>query len=91
MFIIPLGSNKGETVQLKQNFEFGRPYNEMGPTNHSTHTGTHTNWETRPIDTKILQEKLDKSDQYQYLGNCPPTPPRTQQQSIDNKSGLMLG
>ena len=31
------------------------------------------------------------SDQYQYLRNCPPTPPLTQQQSIDNKSGLMLG
>ena len=30
------------------------------------------------------------SDQYQYLGNCPPTPPLTQQQSIDAKSGLML-
>ena len=30
-------------------------------------------------------------DQYQYLGNCPPTPPLTQQQSIDNKLGLMLG
>ena len=38
MFIISLGSNKGETVQLKQNFEFGRPYNEIGPTNHRTHT-----------------------------------------------------
>ena len=24
-------------------------------------------------------------DQYQYLGNCPPTPSLTQQQSIDNK------
>ena len=31
------------------------------------------------------------SDQYQYLGNCPLTPPLTQQQSIDNKWGLMLG
>ena len=31
------------------------------------------------------------TDQYQYLGNCPPTPPLTQQQSIDNKSGLMFG
>ena len=30
-------------------------------------------------------------DQYPYLGNCPPTPPLTQQQSIDNKLGLMLG
>ena len=30
-------------------------------------------------------------DQYLYLGNCPPTPPLTQQQSIDNKLGLMLG
>ena len=30
-------------------------------------------------------------DQYQYLGNCPPTPPLTQQQSIDNKLRLMLG
>ena len=23
-------------------------------------------------------------DQYQYLGNCPPTPPLTQQQSVVN-------
>ena len=30
-------------------------------------------------------------DQYQYLGNCPPTPPLTQQQSIDNNLRLMLG
>ena len=30
-------------------------------------------------------------DQYQYLGNCPPTPPLSQQQSTDNKLGLMLG
>ena len=27
-------------------------------------------------------------DQYQYLGNCPSTPPLTQQQSIDNNLGL---
>ena len=32
---------------------------------------------------------LNHSDQ--YLGNCPPSPPLTQQQSIDNKLGLMLG
>ena len=25
----------------------------------------------------------DKTDQYRYLGNCPPTPRLTQQQSID--------
>ena len=31
------------------------------------------------------------SDQYQYLGNCPPTPSLTQQQSINNKLRLMLG
>ena len=30
-------------------------------------------------------------DQYQYPGNCPPTPPLTQQQSIDDKLRLMLG
>ena len=35
--------------------------------------------------------ELKELDQYQYLGNCPPTPPLTQQQSIDNKLGLMLG
>ena len=29
-------------------------------------------------------------DQYQYLGNCPPTSPLTQQQLIDNKLRLML-
>ena len=28
--------------------------------------------------------------QYQYLGNCPSTPPLTQQQLIDNKLRLML-
>ena len=34
---------------------------------------------------------ISYSDQYQYLGNCPLTPPLTQQKSIDNKLGLMLG
>ena len=37
------------------------------------------------------EECIDIGDRYQYLGNCPPTPPLTQQQSIDNKIGLMLG
>ena len=27
----------------------------------------------------------------QYLDNCPPTPPLTQQQPIDDNLGLMLG
>ena len=27
----------------------------------------------------------DKTDQYRYLGNCPPIPSLTQQKSIDNK------
>ena len=36
-------------------------------------------------------DQLALVDQYQYLGNCPPTPPLTQQQSVDNKLGLMLG
>ena len=36
----------------------------------------------------LLRKKLD---QYQYLGFWPPTPPLTQQQSIDNNLGLMLG
>ena len=39
-----------------------------------------------------LQFVKQSPDQYQYLGNCPPTPPLTQQQNpIDNKLGLMLG
>ena len=38
-----------------------------------------------------LREYQKETDQYQYLGNCPPTPPLTQQQSIDSKLGLMLG
>ena len=38
-----------------------------------------------------LTASKKKKDQYQYLGYCPPTPPLTQQQSIDNKLGLMLG
>ena len=36
-------------------------------------------------------EYKGKADQYRYLGNCPPTPPLTEQQSIDDKLGLMLG
>lgn len=34
---------------------------------------------------------INKMDQYQYLNNCPPTPPLIHQQSTDNKLGLMLG
>ena len=45
--------------------------------------------EQQKFDRK--RKKMEKSDQYQYLGNCPPTPPLTQQESIDNKLGLMLG
>ena len=42
------------------------------------------NWKGKSLtDQEIL-------DQYQYLGNCPPTSPLTQQQSIDNNLGLML-
>ena len=37
-------------------------------------------------------EDIVRMAQYQYLGNCSPTPtpPLTQQQSIDNNSRLML-
>ena len=42
-------------------------------------------------ETKFLMIIKKFLDQYQYLGNCPPTPPLTQQQSIDNKSGLNVG
>ena len=38
----------------------------------------------------LLYSKLffkNLSDQYQYLSNCAPTPPLTQQQSTNNKSG----
>ena len=45
---------------------------------------SHTLKEKQSVEFKMW-------DQYQYLGNCPPTPPLTQQQSIDNKLGLMLG
>ena len=34
---------------------------------------------------------LETLDQYQYLSNYPPTPPLTQQQSIDNNLRLTLG
>ena len=37
------------------------------------------------------ERKVRKLDQHKYVGNCPPTPPLTQQQSIDNSLGLMLG
>ena len=38
-----------------------------------------------------LSEYIKEWDQYQYLGNCPPTPPLIQKQSIDDDLGLMLG
>ena len=38
---------------------------------------------------QICGREVDKT--YQYLGYCPPIPPLTQQQSIDNKLRLMLG
>ena len=38
----------------------------------------------------LLVGTLRNVDRYEYLGNCPPTPPLTQQQSIDNNLGLML-
>ena len=41
--------------------------------------------------TTDIQWAIAASDHDQYLGNCPPTPPLTQQQSIDNKLRLMLG
>ena len=43
------------------------------------------------VGSLIFVISIDLLDQYQYLGNCPPTPPLAQQQSIDNKLGLMLG
>ena len=38
-----------------------------------------------------FHDNLSERDQYQYLGNCPPTPHLTQQQFLDNNLGLMLG
>ena len=43
------------------------------------------------LDTNFMCQGVKFPDQHQYLGNCPPTPPLTQQQSIDNKLRLMLG
>ena len=40
---------------------------------------------------QICGREVDKTDQYQYLGYRPPTPPLTQQQSIENNLRLMLG
>ena len=45
----------------------------------------------KKTDIRVTYGYIQVRDQYQYLGNCPPTPPLTQQQSIDDKSGLMLG
>ena len=44
-----------------------------------------------PDGSKYFKTKVEKSDQYQYLGNCPPTLSLIQQQTIDNKLRLMLG
>ena len=54
--------------------------------------GVLTDYFCLQMDQNILKQiKVEKSDQYQYLGNCPPTHPLTQQQSIDSKLRLMLG
>ena len=39
---------------------------------------------SKETSTKVM-------DQHQYMSNCAPTPPLTQQQSNDNKLGPMLG
>ena len=36
-------------------------------------------WSCNKFSELTLQELKDDVDQYQYLGNCPPTPPLTQQ------------
>ena len=45
----------------------------------------------KPLWPVVILTYMYNLDQYQYLGNCPPTPHLTQQQSIDNKLRLMLG
>ena len=45
----------------------------------------------RKTPSMMREVRLALSDQHQYLGNCPPTPPLIEQQSIDYKLGLMLG
>ena len=62
----------------------------------------HTCWHSICVPKKAFGFQLTKFpmvqtwnfatlDQYQYLGNCPPNPPLTQQQSSDKKLKLMLG
>ena len=58
------------------------------PNAHDTRKGT--NMFNGPANVRPSVCKT-KPGQYQYLGNCPSTPPLTQQQSIDNNLGLMLG
>ena len=43
------------------------------------------------VQQSIKGGTTENWDQYQYLGNCPPTLPLTQQHSIDNELRLMLG
>ena len=57
-------------------------------------TGAHSASAMRDFHLSLNLEQtavllLNHSDQ--YLDNSPPSPPLTQQQSIDNKLGLMLG
>ena len=40
---------------------------------------------------ELPKEMIKNNGSIQYLDNCPPTPPLTQQQSTDNNLGLMLG
>ena len=48
-------------------------------------------WKLTSCDFLVTLIDAELLDQYQYLDNCPPTPSLTQQQSIEYKSGLILG
>ena len=70
-----------ESIQRQELQYIQKPYIPRGLINRG-------NWcYINAVSFKLHQEMLD---QYQYLGNCPPTPPLTQQQSIDSNLGLML-
>ena len=49
------------------------------------------NLELKTFVAQFFASLIERLEQCQYLSNCTPTPPLTQQQSTDNKLGFNVG
>ena len=83
----------GRDLKPRKRRKGGEPRETLRYQNATPRHATLTNFDifvVNYIKYDLIVSKISDQYQYQYLGNCPPTPSLTQQQSIDNKLGLML-